>query len=385
MRKVLFAALAAVVVAVGLTCAFVLPGQSPNRTTKESTHGQTVYVWGLHAHKIPEPVTGLPTGQSVVQLVATNSDTFMLLSSGDVYVVGENKYGEFGNGTRGDVSDFSAVKVDLPSGVIVKALANPMPNSTGMAITTTGSVYGWGYNEYGELCLGNTDVELTPKLLPLTDITESTGAGGHALYYDSSKETLYACGRGGQGELGDGSFTNFSTPQIVSLPKGEQVESLTSAWGDSGALMDGGSFYNWGFNAHDELGNNSEQPADVPVQVPGTFTEVSEGGSEANNGQTLAITTAGKVQGWGDDRWGQLCDGKTSVRPTPSSINLGAIQVSSAGFSSYYVEKNGDLYGCGLNDEGQLGNSSPILTKVSVVSGTAANVAAIVGTGTIGS
>jgi alpha-tubulin suppressor-like RCC1 family protein len=171
----------------------------------------------------------------------------------------------------------------------------------------------------------------------------------------------------------------------VELPKGEQVEALTSAWSNSGALMVGGSFYNWGFNAHDELGNNSEQPADVPVRVPGTFSEVSEGGSEANNGQTLAITTTGRIQGWGDDKWGQLCDGKASVRATPVSINVGAVQVSSAGWSSYYIDKSGDVFGCGSNDYGQMGNSNPILTHATVVSGTSANVAAIVGTGTIGS
>ena len=54
-------------------------------------------------------------------------------------------------------------------------------------------------------------------------MTLATGARTHALF--DSNGTVYACGSGDAGELGNGSTTSTSTPTpVIGLPSGVKVD-----------------------------------------------------------------------------------------------------------------------------------------------------------------
>jgi alpha-tubulin suppressor-like RCC1 family protein len=298
-----------------------------------------------------------------------------------------NSYGELGDGQLTPYAT-TATKVDFPPGVTITTLADPMPFDAGLAIDSNGHAWGWGLNAAGDLCLSGT-VESRPQQLPLSDVTLATGARTHALL--DSNGTVYACGSGDAGELGNGSTASTSTPTpVVGLPNGVKVTALTSSWEGSGALLANGDYYNWGYNAAGQLGDGTTANRAVPVRVdlPGPVNQIFQGGSGAKNGQTIAILKTGSVWAWGSNDRGQLGIGTRVNSSVPVQVRVPAgvafVKVSSGGYASYAIDQSGRLWAWGDNGDGQLGTGTnhrvetlPVEVQIHLtqVSSTAQNVA----------
>ncbi|HLI15827.1 MAG TPA: hypothetical protein VKV23_07240 [Acidimicrobiales bacterium] len=392
----------ALVLSAGLAAAGALPASSAaSARARPASAGATsvVYSFGVVGtgfgpkitsleHRVPSQVRGIPG--TVVEVATSNSDTYALTAAGTVWAWGAGANGELGNGTTTPFAG-TPVEVHLPAGVRVTALANPMPYDSALVVDSTGRVYGWGYNWRHSICLARTDV-LTPRPLPLSGVTLAVGAGGHSLFDAGGR--VYACGRNSAGELGDGTTADAATPTPVHLPEAP-VRALVASWQDSGALLANGSYYDWGFNRGGQLGDGTTVPSSLPVRVhlPGPVRTVSQGGSRATNGQTLAVLADGSVWAWGDGSYGQLGDGTTapSRRPVRVAFPPGVRirQVFSGGDSSYALSATGTLWSWGGNRYGQLGDGTttprarpaPVGLRLSEISATATNAAGLVSTG----
>ncbi|MGH9107665.1 MAG: RCC1 domain-containing protein [Acidimicrobiales bacterium] len=334
-------------------------------------------------HSVPTPVSGLPG--DVVQVATSNSDSYALTAQGMVWAWGAGGLGELGDGQAPRFAG-SPVQVRFPPRVRISALANPMPYNSGLAIDSHGHAWGWGYNPEDALCLPGIPV-LQPERLPLPDVSLATGAGDHSLFYSEGK--VYACGLGWAGELGNGAMRSSPGPTAVAgLPPG-RVKALVSSWQGSGALMGSGSYYDWGFNREGQLGDGTTADRDVPVHVslPAPVTQVSQGGSNAANGQTLALLANGLVWTWGAGELGQLGNGRLggSAVPVPLTLPSGVhfVQVCSGGDTNYAIDTLGRLWAWGGNGFGQVGNGTigmphlravPVGVALSQISATATNV-----------
>lgn len=363
--------------------------------TSASSH-PIVYTFGVAGtegpvaqteHQKPTPIPGIEG--SVVQIATSNSDTYALTSDGTVWAWGVGSNGELGDGGT-PLYDNTAVKVEFPAGVRITSLPNPMPFDGGLAIDSQGMAWAWGLNAENDLCLPSGLVVRTPERIPLTDVTLGTGARTHSMFV--SHGSVYACGSGQFGELGNGGTADSSTPTpVVGLPQGT-VKALTSSWGGSGALMASGSYFNWGYNQAGQLGNATTTDSAVPVHVdlPEPVVQVFQGGSGPKNGQTIAIVSGDSLWTWGNGSHGQLGNGSRSSSSSPIHITLphGArpASVASGGFASYAIDTSGDLWAWGRNDDGQLGTGqsgpdepNPVSTGLSLrqVSSTAQNAAGL--------
>jgi alpha-tubulin suppressor-like RCC1 family protein len=358
--------------------------------------GSTVYRFGVVGNQgkiaqlqlsTPAAVSGV-TG-NVVQIATSNSDSYALTSTGQVWAWGVASYGELGDGQTAPYST-RAVRVDIPPGVRIATLANPMPFDGALAIDSRGHAWGWGLNASGDLCLPGL-LELRPARLPLNDVTLATGARTHSLLYSAG--TVYACGSGDAGELGNGSTASSPTPTLVTgLPRTARVTALTSSWEGSGALLATGAYYDWGYNAAGQLGDGSTASSAVPVRVklPASVRQVSQGGSGAANGQTIVILADGSVWTWGNNSRGQLGDGSTADSRVPVRVNVPAgvtfVTVNSGGYACYAIDSSGTLWAWGGNQNGQLGTGSGTRSEINPVdvgirltqvSSTASNVAGL--------
>lgn len=337
-------------------------------------------------HTVPTQVQGIPG--RIVEVATSNSDTYALTSEGTVWAWGAGGLGELGNGS---VSRYSGtpVEVEFPPDIRITFLPNPMPYDSGLAIDSRGRLWGWGYNLEGSLCRPGHSL-LWPRPFPASDVTMASGAGDHTIFL--SNGTVYACGLGVAGELGNGSREPSSRPTaVVGLPLG--VVSLVSSWQGSGALLSNGDYYDWGFNREGQMGDGSTQDALTPVQVtlPGPVLQVWQGGSNAGNGQTLALLDNGSVWAWGAGALGQLGDGTTQSSSVPVRVGIPpgvhVTQVCSGGDTSYALTLHGDLWSWGGNLFGQLGDGSrgkprlvpkpDVSAELAQISATATNVAGL--------
>jgi alpha-tubulin suppressor-like RCC1 family protein len=330
-------------------------------------------------------MNGIPG--TIQQIDTSNGATYVLDTDGTVYAFGANNLGELGNGTT--TSSFAKPeRVTFPSGVSIAWLPVPMPCATGMAVDTLGRVWGWGNNSSGALCLGDSKVRLSPTLLPFTNVTAVTGAGRHASYVAGGQ--LYSCGSGLDGELGTGSTASSARPQPVAL---SGVSQLYSSKADTAALLDDGTWWNWGNNSYGQLGNGTQINSDVPVQVSlgSSVLSGTVGGNTTKDGQTFVTLSNGERMAWGSDLYAQLCDGRTTpavVSPEPITPPAGTTWngYSSGGGTTYMLDTSNQLWVCGENNDGEAGvgsiggnviNPTVVLSNVSQVSSTSRNVAAL--------
>jgi alpha-tubulin suppressor-like RCC1 family protein len=312
----------------------------------------------------------------VAEVATSNSTEYALLANGRVYAWGLGNHGQLGDGTTSN-SFTTPVRVRFPAGVKIASLPiDVMPFDTGLAVDTTGHVWGWGVNGGGELCLGNRHQHLVPVELPFRHVTAVAGAFSHAVYESAGQ--VWACGLGKLGVLGDGATNSSFVPvKVTGLGPSAHVVALVAAFANAGALLADGRYLDWGTNGLGQLGiDSAAKLSDVPVAVPlpAKVAQVTQGGSAPGNGQTLVLLTNGALYAWGADKQGQLGDGKTSPEFSPELITppsgVTYRLLASSGSTSYGVTTAGNVYAWGAGGVGQIGNGTTAgsLTPVKVAS-----------------
>ena len=147
----------------------------------------------------------------------------ILTSNGQVWSMGINNHGQLGNGTVKLYQPYP-VKFILPSGVTaVDVYSTSYSPNTDTKYTNTfvvgsnGKVYGAGSNYFGQLGDGTTTQRSTPVAMGVIDgstikaLQVESGYGTTIVLADNHK--IYTVGNNGNGQLGDGTTTNSSTPQ----------------------------------------------------------------------------------------------------------------------------------------------------------------------------
>ena len=329
---------------------------------------------GMFALAISPTAMTLPA--QVAEVGSSNSTEYALLANGSLYAWGLGTQGQLGDG--GTASSFSKpVKVDFPPGVKIASVPDDaMPYDSGLAVDTSGHAWGWGRNGGGEFCLGSIHTYTRPVRLPFTGVTALAGASNHAVY--DAGGMVYACGQNVQGDLGDGSRRNTTTPAQVAGLTGSPVVKLVASFANSGALLADGSYYDWGYDAAGQLGDGAiGKGSDVPVRVKlrQPVTRVAQGGSIWNNGQTLVMLSDGSLWAWGNDRASQLGNGTMTAQPSPvrfyppPGVTYRSLATGSA--TSYAISTTGKVYAWGVSHVGQLGDgqTSTAAAPVLIASG----------------
>jgi len=372
----------AIALAIGLT---ISVSQSANAVSDVTYH------WGGYQGvggnlKVPTAIGTL----SDVTAIAAGNISGMALAGGKVYTFGSGYAGEFGNGSTGGFRKMAKVVPGLPA---IVAIGESM--DTDVAVTAGGNVYGWGRNQGGQLCTGNTTEYKRPvELTRLSNVASAEG-GNHHMIYLTDSGAVESCGTNTQGELGGGAVGKNHGPISVPLPV--TALAVTSGSDISAALLANGQVWDWGSNRFGQLGDGSKkQKSSVPVEVPlpSAAVEVSSGGSSPPNGQTLALLANGQVWGWGCDTNGQLGNGSrhtTNAMPVQSTAlpsDVTFTDVVSGGAFALALDSSGNVWAWGDDKGGQVGNGYrhgtvrdpvKVLSGATMISATASDALAQVG------
>ena len=256
-----------------------------------------------------------------------------------LYAWGYGEYGQLGDGLPTISSSMSSpvpVLVPLPAGVAVTAASEGQ--FTSLAVGSDGNIYAWGDNEFGQLGDGSTQDSSTPVQVSLPGGVTATAVseGENTSLALGSDGTIYAWGDNGVGEFGDGSTQSSSTPVQVSLPGGVTATAVSEGNQTSLALGSDGNVYAWGNNTDGQLGDGSTENSSTPVRVslPAgvTATAVSEGQQTS-----LAVGSDGNVYAWGYNLYQQLGEGSTDLSLTPVQVPIPGGPTATAVAEGYYT------------------------------------------------
>jgi len=186
------------------------------------------------------------------------------------------------------------------------------------ALTASGGVKCWGSNVDGELGDGtNTDRYTPVDVVGLSAGVQAIAAGNSHTCALTASSGVKCWGYNGYGQLGDGTNNTTSAPvDVVGLSSG--VQAIAAGGHHTCALTASGGVKCWGSNVDGELGDGTTTDRSTPVDVVGLSSGVQA--IAAGWGHTCALTASGGVKCWGDNYYGQLGDGTTMDRSTPVDV-----------------------------------------------------------------
>jgi alpha-tubulin suppressor-like RCC1 family protein len=310
--------------------------------------------------------TLMPSGTTSIATAAGQSHSLVVTSTGAVYAFGFNGRGQLGNGTK--TNSDAPVQTSMPAGVTASAVAAGWDQS--LALTSTGAVYAWGYNVFGQLGIGTTKNKnsLVPVLvhLPSGETVTAIAAGQYHCLALTSTGAVYAWGFNGFGQLGNGTTTNSSLPQLVPLPAGVKVTAVGAGDNHSLVVTSTGAVYAFGKNNFGQLGNGTTTNSTVPllVQLPTgvAATAVVAGGVSPTAkvpgaDYSLALTSTGAVYAWGGGGNGQLGTGGTTNSGVPVLTQLPtgvvATAIGAGPNFGHALTSTGDIYFWGAQANGK--------------------------------
>ncbi|WP_437818270.1 RCC1 domain-containing protein [Sorangium sp. So ce1078] len=261
----------------------------------------------------------------------------------------------------------------------------------GCAVLATGGLKCWGYNEYGQLGLGDTNHRSDSAgemgaSLPLVfgaNITAvaTRGFTTCALELDPSSSTtgLKCWGRNGYGQLGAGDIRSrgdhpgeMASLGFIDLGAGRSVKSVSPGWHHTCAILDTNEVKCWGTPEVLGLGVTAGR-GDNPGEMGDTLPVVNLGPGRtakaiaAGDFHTCAILDTNEVKCWGYNGYGPIGTGDTAARGDGPDemgdnlpvVNLGtnrtAKAIAAGGLHTCAILDTNEVKCWGNNASGQLG------------------------------
>lgn len=312
-----------------------------DHTTAYSETHMEVYSWGWgdfgrlgHGNSsdlfTPQPIKALH-GVRIKQIACGDSHCLAVTMEGEVQSWGRNQNGQLGLGTTED--SLVPQKVQAFQGISIKMVAAGAEHTA--AITEDGSLYGWGWGRYGNLGLGDRNDRLVPQKVSTVDDAKMVmvACGWRHTISVSSAGALYTYGWSKYGQLGHGDFEDHLAPHKLEALSGNVVSQISGGWRHTMALTSDGKLYGWGWNKFGQVGagDNVDHCSPVQVKFPQEqkVLKISCGWRH-----TLAITERQNVFSWGRGTNGQLGHGESVDRNTPKMIEA----LSVDGYSGQQIE-----------------------------------------------
>ena len=258
----------------------------------------------------PTPVS---VASNVVVAAAGQYHSLFVDTSGVLWGMGYNFYGQLGNGTQSDTNR----PVSVASNVVAVAAGE----FHSLFIKADGTLWGMGGNSDGQLGNGKTSSTNRP-IIVATNVVAVAAGQVHSLYV-TADGTLWAMGYNSYGQLGNGTTINTNRPVSVA----SNVMAVAGGSLHSFFIKTDGTLWAMGLNGSGQLGNGTNRPNanPIPINVASNAAAVAAGLYHS-----LFVKADGTLWAMGDNSAAQLGNGTIIFdgRPTPTPVNLPQLVVA---------------------------------------------------------
>jgi alpha-tubulin suppressor-like RCC1 family protein len=202
--------------------------------------------------------------------------------------------------------------------------------------------------------------QLVPRPTLVGGLGEPTAIdAGNASGYALLDGVEYAWGDNGRGQLGDGTLEGSETAVRVKFPPGVTITAIGEADKMGAAIDTSGQLWTWGEGGNQLCQGKDYQGSDIlePKQVAGvtTATQVKGGGHHL-----VWILANGTVQTCGVNNNGELGDstGRNSATPVNVTGLTGIVEVTAGSNTTCARDGAGEAWDWGSDEWGQVGNGT---------------------------
>ena len=330
-----------------------------------------LYTWGDNS----QLQSGYITPATALGAVSNNNAQSYIRSTDNALIIwGANDYGQVGDGTTVNRSSPIQLGAGLGNNQFKKIARAKLPSlGYTVGIKTDGTLWGWGYNVWGQLGNSATTGRSSPtQISALTNWSDVAVGQSHTLAIKTdgtlwgwglntsgqagvlswakvssgsshtlalrSDGSLYGWGSNTVGQVGDISTVNRSSP--VQLGAGYSWNTVVAGINISAAIRGDNLLFTWGNNANGTLGLADTANRSSPTQVGASFW------SQVSTRDYMAgLTSDNRLFTWGINSGYQLGDGTTNSRSSP-------VQVGTANPTSTLANTN--AYSSFFNNSGYL-------------------------------
>lgn len=334
------------------------------------TDDDQIMMWGQNENAVWSGMEGVSTIPQRVSLNGTKTgvwtkvystryNLFALTSTGEVWGKGYNGAGQMGLGDTTLTSQRYRMLHKIPIAAVITDLFLPSGFdllTSLFALSSTGTVWVWGNNAVGQLGLGDLVTRVTPVLNPsLSGITKMSVGGHGANAFCAAigaASALFTWGANASGQLGQGDTVNRTLPTLVVGKTATDVNCMGFAALGFTQIITGGAVQTSGYNIQGTIGDNTIVNKSVFTATTLGHTNVTKlVRSSGDNAHAGYITSTGELWLTGFCGAGELGSGNT----TQSNVYFKPT------FAGQGAVVDAKIVGCG----GAAGVTANIMTRIS--------------------
>ena len=288
--------------------------------------------------------------------------SFIIKNDGTLWRCGGNDYGQLGLGDTSNRKTFVIIGINAND---IKSVYCGTYHT--FILKNDGTIWGCGYNSYGQLGLGDTTNRKTFAIISNVNDVKSIYCGDSCTFMLKNDGTLWGTGYNGDGKLGLGDKSNRTVFTKIT----DDVKSVSCGYYHTFILKNDGTLWGCGENAYGQLGLGGGSDQTTFIQVT---TNVDDIKSVHCGGRfTLMLKNDGTLWTCGHNGYGQLGLGNTSDKATFTQVTTNADDIKSIYCGDYYcsfiLKNDATLWACGQNNCGQLGlkNTSYTTTFTKII------------------